>query len=186
MSLQPLASPCLILGTMKKMILAILLCLATSLMGQSPAAKMPSQMQSLEWLVGGVWTTDMSKMGNGMKSIETRYTWSDNGAFLRFNTHFVTDKGTIKRYDGNFYFDPDKKTIAMWYMDSENKIYQGPIKADGDLVTFDFRGEDFEGKMSDLRVVVTRKSNSLYNWALSERDNDKWKPLATLDYSRGQ
>jgi hypothetical protein len=171
---------------MKKMILAILLCLSTALIGQSPAAKMPSQMQPLEWLVGGVWTTDMSKMGNGMKSIETRYTWSDNGAFLRFNTHFVTDKGTIKRYDGNFYFDPDKKTIAMWYMDSENKIYQGPIKADGDLVTFDFRGEDFEGWMADLRVVVTRKSNSLYNWALSERDNDKWKPLATLDYSRGQ
>jgi hypothetical protein len=171
---------------MKKIVFAILICLATSLLGQSSAAKMPSPMQPLEWLVGGVWTTDMSKLGNGMKSIETRYTWSDNGAFLRFNTHFVTDKGTIKRYDGNFYFDPDKKTIAMWYMDSENKIYQGPIKAEGDLVTFDFRGEDFERKMSDLRVVVTRKSNSLYNWALSERDNDKWKPLATLDYSRGQ
>jgi hypothetical protein len=186
LSLHNLDNPCLIPDTMKKMMLAILLCLSTALMGQSSSAKIASPIQSLEWLVGGVWTTDMSKMGNGMKSIETRYTWSDNGAFLRFNTHFVTDKGTIKRYDGNFYYDSDKKTLAMWYMDSENTIYQGPIKAEGDLTTFDFRGEDFEGKMADLRVVVTRKSNSLYDWALSERDGEKWKPLATLDYSRSQ
>ena len=98
---------------MKKMILAILLCLATALLGQGPAAKSPGPIHSLEWLVGGVWTTDMSKMGNGMKSIETRYIWSDNGPFVRFTTHFVTDKGTIKRYDGNFYYDYDKKTTRV-------------------------------------------------------------------------
>ena len=171
---------------MKKMILLIVFSLSCSLMAQAPAPKMPGPLHPLEWLIGGVWTTDMSKMGNGMKSIETRYVWSDNGAFLRFTTHFVSDKGVAKRYDGNFYFDPAKKSLAMWYMDPENTIYEGPIKVDGDLTTFNFRGEDFEGKMSDLRVVVTRKSNSLYNWSLSERDNEKWKPLASLDYSRGQ
>jgi len=171
---------------MKKIVLLLALFVASAVFAQAPAPKMPGPMHPLEWFVGGAWTTDMSKMGNGMKSIETRYTWSDNNAFIRFTTHFITDKGTMKQYDGNFFYDPEKKTLAMWYTDSQNHIYQGPIKADGDTTTFDFRGEDFGGKMSDLRVVLTRKSNSLYNWALSERDNEKWKPLATLDYSRTQ
>src|SRR5947209_20601194 len=107
---------------MKKVVFAITLLLLTSaLFAQSPATKMPSPMHPVEWLVGGTWTTDMSKMGNGMKSIETRYTWSDNDTFLRFNTHFITDKGAIKRYDGNFFYDPSKKSLAFWYMDPENK-----------------------------------------------------------------
>jgi hypothetical protein len=169
---------------MKKLILTIILLLSSVLLAQSPAPKMSGPMHSLEWLVGGVWTTDMSKMGNGMKSIETRYSWSDNQTFIRFNTHFVTDKGVQHRYDGNFFYDPAKKSLAMWYMDSENIVFEGPVTTEGDVAKFDFRGEDFEGKMSDLRVVLTRKSTSLYNWALSERDNEKWKLLLSLDYAR--
>ncbi len=98
-SLRKLARNCLILDTMKKMILLIVLSLSGAVMAQAPAPKMPGPMRPLEWLVGGVWTTDMSKMGNGMKSIETRYTWSDNGAFIRFNSHFITEKAVVYRYD---------------------------------------------------------------------------------------
>jgi hypothetical protein len=172
---------------MKKIVpLLVALFVAAALVAQAPAAKTASPVHSLDWMVGGVWTADMSKMGNGMKSIETRYSWSDNGAFVRFNTHFISDKGVAKQYDGNLYYDPEKKTLAFWYTDAANTIYQGQIKNEGDTLTFDFRGEDFEGKMADLRVIVTRKSNSLYTWALSERDNEKWKPLAGLTYARSE
>ena len=47
----------------------------------------------LSWLVGGVWTADATKLGPGMLRIETRYQWADNNAYIRFNTHFVFDKG---------------------------------------------------------------------------------------------
>src|SRR3954453_16527061 len=137
----------------KSLTLSCIVVLSLGLLGQTAApakAAKVSPMHPLAWVVGGVWTADMSKMGNGMKSIETRYDWSDNNAYVRFNTHFVSDKGVAKTYDGNFYFDPAKKSLQMWYMDSSNTIYEGPIKVDGDLTTFDFRGEDFEGKMSDL------------------------------------
>ena len=84
-------------------------------------------ISDLAWLVGGVWTADASKMGDGMKRIETRYVWSDNDAFIRFTTHFVSDKGTAKTYDGNFFWEPQKSELAMWYMDYANEIIQGPI-----------------------------------------------------------
>ncbi len=134
--------------------------------------------------MGGVWTADATAMGNGMKRIETRYQWSDNNSFLRFNTHFVTDKADLKTYDGNFFWSPAKSTIYVWYTDSENAITEGPVVVSGVTTEIQFRGPDFEGKVSDLRVLVTRKNADLYHWALSEKQSDGWKPLADLDYAR--
>ena len=138
----------------------------------------------LSWLVGGVWTADATKLGPGMLRIETRYQWADNNAYIRFNTHFVFDKGAQHNYDGNFFWNPADKTLAVWYMDAQNSITQGPVKVDGNDMTITFRGEDFEGKTADLRVVVTRKNNDDYHWALQEMKDSAWKDLAGLEYLR--
>src|SRR5450759_4584448 len=92
---------------------------ATTLFGALALAqdKPAKPISKLAWLVGGVWTADASAMGNGMQRIETRYQWSDNSAYIRFTTHFVTDKADLRTYDGNFFWNPDKETLAMWYMD---------------------------------------------------------------------
>jgi hypothetical protein len=138
----------------------------------------------LSWLVGGVWRADASKMGEGMLRIETRYVWSDNNAFIRFTTHFVSNKGTAKTYDGNFFWDPEKSQLAMWYMDYANQIIQGPIAINGDTTKFTFRATDFEGKPADMQVELLKKSNDKYQWTLDEKVGDSWKQLATLEYVR--
>ncbi len=149
---------------------------------KSAAAK---PINALAWLVGGVWTADASKLGPGMRRIETRYQWADNNAYIRFNTHFVSDKGAAHTYDGNFFWDPARKTLALWYMDAQNTITEGPVQIDGDNINITFRGQDFEGKMADLRVIVTRKNNDDYHWALQEmQSGDTWKDLAGLEYLR--
>ncbi|HEY8716901.1 MAG TPA: hypothetical protein VIM00_16065 [Candidatus Acidoferrum sp.] len=141
-------------------------------------------ISALSWLVGGVWTADASKLGPGMKSIETRYQWADNNAYIRFNTHFVFDKGAAHTYDGNFFWNPTSKTLAMWYMDAENSITEGPVQVEGVSTKIRFRAQDFEGKMADMRVVVTRKNNDDYHWALQEMAAGEWKELAALEYLR--
>ena len=141
-------------------------------------------ISDLSWLVGGVWTADASKMGDGMKRIETRYVWSDNNAFIRFTTHFVSDKGTAKTYDGNFFWEPEKSQLAMWYMDYANEIIQGPIAISGETTKFSFHGADFEGKQADMQVELLKKSNDKYQWTLEEKIADSWKQLATLEYVR--
>jgi hypothetical protein len=83
-------------------------------------------ISALSWLAGGVWTADASKLGPGMQRIETRYEWSDNRAYIRFNTHFVFDKGTAKTYDGQFFWDPAQKSLAMWYMALRTASPKGP------------------------------------------------------------
>jgi hypothetical protein len=139
---------------------------------------------ALSWLVGGVWTADASKLGPGMQRIETRYQWSDNNAYIRFNTHFIFDKGTAKTYDGNFFWNPEQKSLAVWYMDSRNGITQGPVEINGDVTKISFRGPDFDGKVADLQVFVTRKTSDDYRWSVQEKEGDTWKELATLEYLR--
>ena len=98
----------------------------------TPAPVAARPIDALTWLVGGVWIADASKLGSGMQRIETRYSWSDNGSYIRFTTHFVSDKTTLNNYDGNFFWDPTRHTLAMWYMDASNNITQGPTTFTGD------------------------------------------------------
>ena len=150
------------------------------------AAKKPEAppITALGWLVGGVWTADASKLGPGMQRIETRYQWSDNKAFLRFTTHFVFDKGTANTYDGNFYWNPGGNSLAMWYMNSKGEILEGPMQWDGTVLRILFRGEDFEGKLADLKVEVTRKASDQYHWSVYEKNGAEWKELFGLEYLR--
>lgn len=173
---------------MKKLrILPALLALAVTTTWPQDAPKKAEASQpiaALGWLVGGVWTADGSKVAPGLQRIETRYQWSDNGAFIRFTTHFVLDKGTVPTYDGSFFWNPEQSTLAMWYMDNRNSITQGPVKVEGETMEMTFRVHDFEGKLADLRVKVTRKTNDHYGWLLEEKQGEGWKLLGALEYLR--
>jgi hypothetical protein len=174
------------------MLRRIVLCLgllgvATSgFCAQEPSKKsdVTKPISAMAWLVGGVWTADASKLGPGMLRIETRYEWSDNHAFIHFTTHFVSDKGTAHTYDGNFFWNPQMSSLAMWYMDTANSITQGPVITESDTIKMSFHGEDFEGQQADMQVSVLRKSNDHYQWVLAEKQGPEWKQLAALDYLR--
>src|SRR5208282_2760792 len=157
------------------------------LLGAQDKPQPPKQarpIDSLAWVVGGVWTADATAFGSGMRKIETRYAWSDNSAYVRFNTHFVLDKGTFKNYDGQFFWNPESKTLEMWYMDARNSITAGPVKIADDTTEMTFHGTDFEDKPADLRVRVIHKTADDYTWQLEEETPTGWKQLAKLEYLR--
>lgn len=164
--------------------LVLSVCGVCALAQQAKDAGEPKPISAIAWLVGGVWTADASKLGSGMQQIETRYQWSDNGSYVRFTTHFVSTAGTAKTYDGNFYWDPAKKTLAVWYMDAKNVITEGPVSVDGSAWQISFHGIDSGGKPAEFRVDVTKQTNDLYHWALNEKTEDGWQKQFELDYVR--
>jgi hypothetical protein len=54
----------------------------------------------------------------------------------------------------------------------------------GGVTKITFRGPDFDGKIADLQVLVTRKTNNDYRWSVLEKQGDIWKELAALEYLR--
>ena len=179
--MRPSGSQLGILGTVLVLAAAAAASATGPATGSPPSAR---HVAPLAWLVGGVWTADCSKLGGGMRRIETRYQWADNDAYVRFTTHFVSDKGTLKNYDGNFFWSPDPAGLRVWYMDHENEITQGDVTIDGDAMRIAFRAPDFEGKLADLHADVVRASNDFYRWTLSEKNGEEWKPLLSLEYRR--
>ena len=69
-------------------------------------------------------------------------------------------------------------------MDARNHITQGPVVVEGDVMQIAFRAEDFQGKMADLRVQVTRKTNDHYTWMLQEKQAEGWSQLLSFEYLR--
>jgi hypothetical protein len=141
-------------------------------------------IERMAWLVGGVWTASGPQLGPHMQRIETRYRWSDNHSYIRFTSHFVTDSADLHRYDGNFYWDKARSTLAMWYMDSDQDVVQGPMTIDGDEWVMGFHEQDREGKDVSYRVDIHRQSNDRYHWSLKQQTGAMWKELLALDYQR--
>ena len=69
-------------------------------------------------------------------------------------------------------------------MDAKSGIVEGPMQWDGDVLRITFRGFDFEGKMADLRVEVTRKTNDDYRWTVYEKNGEAWQQLTAIEYLR--
>jgi len=147
-------------------------------------AKLAKPLDSFAWLVGGVWTADATALGPGMLRIETSYFPSDNNSYIRFTTHFVSTRGTLKNYDGSMYWDAARHQLRMWYMSASGQITESPMTIDGDRWRMEFEGTDFDDKPAVLQVLVERKTNDLYHWSLAEKAGEGWKPLAGLDYAR--
>jgi len=151
---------------------------------EAPPKPADHPVAPLAWLVGGTWTADCTKLGGGMKAIETRYQWADNDAYIRFTTHFISEKGTLKNYDGNFFWDPADSGLHVWYTDARSEITQGKVAVAGDTTEIAFRAHDFEDKLADMKATVVRSTNDRYTWSLAERSGDGWKPLLSLEYRR--
>ena len=72
----------------------------------------------------------------------------------------------------------------MWYMASDGSVMQGPVMWENGVLGAKFKAPDFEGKIADLKVEMTRRTNDKYVWTLFEKESDGWKPLASLEYNR--
>lgn len=148
----------------------------------------PAQLDAFGWLAGGVWVCDGASLPETLSRIETRYDLAPNGRVLRFSTRFVDKDGTAGNgYAGNLYYDPGRRTLRMWYIDSANEITDGPVTLDGDRWSIEFTSDGaIVGRPGPMhfRVDVVRQTNDLYHWALLVSRSGGWEPVFGLDYHR--
>jgi hypothetical protein len=129
------------------------------------AAEPTKPIDKLGWLVGGVWSADASKLGGGLRRIDTRYEWVPNRSFIRFNTTFVSAGGASPHYAGDFYYDPSQRTLTAWYMDENNVITHGPMTVDGNKWTISVGGSGAPQNAQYI-VDIVRTTADTYQWTL--------------------
>jgi hypothetical protein len=139
---------------------------------------------ALSWLVGGVWKADASKVG--ATTAEMRYSWSDNGDYIRFNMHFLKGNQVSRIYDGSFYWNPQTSSLQIWNMNGKNEVMEGPVKVDGKAIAATFPAKDAAEHEVEFRMTVTRQTDSRYHWSMEEKQPSGWKELIALDYVRSQ
>jgi len=174
--------------------LAVMFCVAPASAESPTAAPSASPVQPLDrlqWLVGGVWTADASKLGGGMSRIETRYESVADGNLIRFTTAFIdAHENVVNRYAGNFYVDPATARIKTWYLSSKNEITHGDVAIDPATVTLLITEAPEPDAPPQYRVVIAPENglgsdyHQVYVWKLSARDGDAWKPMFGLTYAR--
>jgi hypothetical protein len=174
-----------------KSILAVALvaCVLAIHTGNARAETLP--IAPLQWLVGGTWVAQGANMPRDVSRIETQYRISATGNFIQFTTQFLDKNGKPSgNYAGNFYFDPTAKQLAMWYMDRENAITQGPVTLSPRSMTMVFTEDGASMGISgpvDFEVTVAKASDNAYRWTLAARKGGSataYKPLFSLDYVR--
>lgn len=144
-------------------------------------------IDSLGWLVGGVWSADASALGGSVTRIDTRYEWTPNRSFIRFTTDFVSGSGVNPHYAGDLFYDPTGQSLMIWYMDETNAITSGHMSVDGKSWTISFQGDGnvvgVAGRV-DYTVDILRTSDNSYTWTLIADVDQSKKEVFALTYQR--
>jgi hypothetical protein len=154
--------------------------------GRAAAAQTQPGVGALGWLVGGTWTAMGAGLPENLDRIEVRYRWSFTKNFIQFETKFVGTSGaTTAAYAGNIFFDPAGHRLAIWYMDLDNVVTQGPVSVEPGRTVFSFSGPGQAAGQTqtvDYRVELTQTTPDTYHWALFAYTDRAWRPLYALNY----
>jgi len=164
--------------------LASIIAVVVLLIG-GPAAAAAASIHSLDWLVGHTWRADASVLGGPVSHIDVRYEWAETANYVHFSTKFFAkDDSVVRRYSGNFFYDPSDSQIRMWYVDDAGQIVQGPLSIADNAISMSFTEPDDRGKSVDYRVDLTRRGDAEYIWELFAQTSKGWTKQFSLDYKR--
>ena len=166
---------------------AVALSLSFAALAQSPqpAAPHSGPVAQLGWLVGGVWVADASGFGGGMQRIRDPLPLVRQRQLRPVHHPFrQRQQRRAEHLRRQFLLERGRENVH----DVVHERWRRDHRRTGDdqqrRAEMLFRGTDFDGKLADLRVDVTKKTPDLYRWTLLEKQGDAWKQLASLDYAR--
>jgi hypothetical protein len=139
----------------------------------------------LDWLAGHAWRADAATLGGPISHIDVRYDWAETANYLHFATNFVANNGSVvRRYSGNFFYDPSESQLRFWYVNDGGQIVQGPFGVVGNVTSLTFKAPDDDGKLVDYRVDLTKRGDAEYVWELFARTAGAWTKRLSLVYKR--
>ena len=155
-------------------LLTILICAVAA---DSPKTA-ASPLEAIQWLVGD-WHAVAKAPDGSVTQIDNHIYWSDTHTAIFFLTKFNGQP----HYSGMYAYDPARKQIGFWYVDSEGQFSQGTATPHDMQLVQNFEISKLDGTTSILKSLVQRgPGDASYHWQVFRSDNTSNKPLVELDY----
>jgi len=162
-------------------LLALLLAAAvTSVVAQNEAPKPTAPLTQLQWLIGD-WHATAKAPDGTITEIDNHIYWSDTHTAILFVTRFNGEP----HYSGMYAYDPARKQIGFWYVDSDGQFTQGTAASEGQRLTQKFEIAKLDGSTSSLISIIERRSgDSAYHWQVFRASETSGSPLIELEYTK--
>jgi hypothetical protein len=156
--------------------------------GRSPAADSPADDDKLAPLerFAGEWTVD-GKWANG-EALHARsvYEWGLGKKILKAHTYVMNGDKEYQRYEGVMAWHPDKKSLFEISFSFDGSISEVLIEStDKDTLRIGWQPFDPD-KPPRVRQVIKFLDKDSFQWTVSLKDGDDWKPLIDATWKRKQ
>lgn len=148
---------------------------ATATEGAPPAA---GHFAPLAFLAGHCWS---GMFPDKVKSDEHCFEWIYGGKFLR-DRHVVTGGGGQYGGETIYAWDPEKKAVVYWYINSDGGFSTGSLRVDGDALVFPNERFVNEGVEMIYRSVWRRTGDDRYLAVTEMQKGDAWVEAWRIEY----
>lgn len=152
--------------------------MAAVLYAQTPQKSSANPLAAIEWTVGDWHATATPHNGKPVQ-IDNHIYWSETHTAIFFLTRFDGEP----HYSGMYAYDPERRQIAFWYVDSDGNFTRGVARTEGKRLVQEFTGTKTDGTQESLKSYLDPNAGgSSYHWQVLRGDNPK--PLIELDYMK--
>ena len=153
-----------------------------------PATAKPSAASPLKpmaFLVGGEWEAKLPAQPDGRQiSILAHFTWANNHQVIRISNVFATGGKSVPYIDGMYAWQPQKRVIVFWYVDSQGGLYEGTVKPEAGALVHEFQLTDSKGEVSQFTARQSLDGTNAWVNEIFTRKDGKLESEVKVRYEK--
>jgi hypothetical protein len=163
--------------------LPLLILLGAAPQGEKSVMSNNERLKPVEYLVGGIWTTQGEMPGLGTYTAERTYRLVLNGNFIE-QRHVMKFAGGEMETKGMIGWDAERKAIVGWGFGSDGGV--GTSRAEeATLTEIRFEGERSGGfNTGPIRASIKKTSADEFVEVAEGKKGDVWTPMFTFHFTR--
>jgi hypothetical protein len=144
-----------------------------------------SPLEAMAFLVGGEWEAKLPAQPGGQQiSILAHFTWANNHQVIRISNVFSAGGKPVPYIDGIYAWQPQKRVIVFWYVDSKGGLYEGTVKPESGALVHEFKLTDAKGEVSEFTARQTMDGTNAWVNEIFSRKDGNLEPEVKVRYEK--
>lgn len=122
--------------------------------------------------------------GGSAPTLETTFTWMENGRVLRFDTVAMVGDRRRPYVSGIYTWHPGRGMIVFHYADVGGALTDGAVTVEDGVLAHEFTVTDATRATTSYRARITRDGNDAYWNEIFHLEDGAWKPFVKVRYER--